>query len=288
MLFKKPTPTDYQIYKKWLFNGGVSCENSYLNAFMWQEEWNYEYAIFNDSLTIRLFEDGKYIYFLPLGNSFEDALEEILKTEKHSYFFAASEGKRFEKIKALFGDEYSYIPVEENFEYIYDREDLENLSGKKYHQKRNHISAFMRKYNWRFEKLTNENVCDALAVEEKWLAERDDENGEYKTEREAIEKALKFIDELEILGGILYVDDNPVAFTFGSAINDEVFDVNIEKALLEYNGAYAMINNQFVKNCLSKYKLINREDDLGIEGLRKAKLSYRPVQILKKYAIAKK
>ena len=91
------------------------------------------------------------------------------------------------------------------------------------------------------------------------------------------------LETLELLGGAIFVDDKVVAFTLGSKISDEIFDIHIEKALKDYAEAYTVINQQFAKNELSEYKYINREDDLGIEGLRKAKLSLKPCMLLKKY-----
>ena len=104
-------------------------------------------------------------------------------------------------------------------------------------------------------------------------------------ENESIKNALSHLNELSIIGGIVYVGEKPVAYCFGTALNQNVFDVNIEKALSEYQGAYAVINNEFVKRELSSFEYVNREDDLGIDGLRRAKLSYQPCQILKKYII---
>ena len=286
MEFKKPMPSDYKFYKKWLYTCENSCEYSYLNACMWQYVWQYEYAIYNDALVIRLDVDGKKIYNIPLGN-IEETVMKIEEFDSDAAF-SSGEGEALAEFLSKFGEKYNLTLMEENNEYIYKREDLANLSGKKYHQKRNHISAFTRKYNWRFEKLVENNISDALTVSNKWLLEREDEDGELLEEYNAIEYALNNLSELEILGGILYVEDTPVAFTFGSALNEQVFDVNIEKALADYQGAYAVINNQFVINCLKNFEFINREDDLGISGLRQAKLSYRPHTVLKKYVITKK
>ena len=102
-------------------------------------------------------------------------------------------------------------------------------------------------------------------------------------EKKGIEFILQNMEELSVKGGAIFVAGKVVAFTLGSPITDEVFDVNIEKALAEFSEAYTVINREFAKE-LSDYKYINREDDLGIEGLRKAKLSYKPHIILKKFS----
>ena len=289
MDFREPSENEYLKYKEYLQCNELTCENSFLNAVMWKEEYQYRYAICNGSLIIRITDNGKNIYFLPIGGNFEQSIKDIIECEQGNPLFCASDGERFEKFKQMYGDEYSYTPIEESFEYIYSRDDLADLSGKKFHQKRNHISAFSRKYNWKYKKMAGENICDALTVAKKWASERDLLSDEtLNIELHAINRVLNRLDELEIVGGILYVDEVPVAFSFGSALNDFVFDVNIEKALSDYPGAYAVINNQFAKNELLGYQYINREDDLGIEGLRKAKLSYHPEILLKKYLVIKK
>lgn len=286
MQFFEPKETEYLKYKKYLSNNETTCENSYLNAIIWKDYYNYRYSLCGDSLVIRLSEGKNNIYFLPLGNDFQLAFDEILKAENGHPVFCVSEGERLDKFLHFYKGKYGLKPIPENFEYIYSKEALFNLSGKKYHQKRNHLSAFSRKYSWHYETMSEENICDVIKVSDLWLKERADILDESLLhENSAIKRALSYFKELQIVGGIIYVEDEPVAYSFGTALNDDVFDVNIEKALNEYQGAYSVINNEFVKNELENYSLVNREDDLGIEGLRKAKLSYYPEIILKKYLL---
>ena len=144
----------------------------------------------------------------------------------------------------------------------------------------------MKKYNWSYEKLTKENSVDILKFLSHWYDSYSEKAAEsMEIEKSGINKILTSPEIKGILGGVLRVDGNIIAFTLGCEISNSVFDVNFEKALVEYDGAYAMINQQFVLNQLSSYKYINREDDMGIEGLRKAKLSYKPHILLEKYII---
>ncbi len=286
MIFTEPNVKDFQKYKPLLSCDEMTCENSYLNTIIWKNLYNYEYCYQENSLIIRLSDGEDHIYFLPLGDNFYEKIKEIIEEENGHPIFCVSEGERFERFKSAFLDDFEYLPISENFEYIYNRNDLAELTGKKYHQKRNHISAFSRKYNWRYETLSKENVCDVFAVSDEWLKEKDTElQQDLLFENKSIKNALSHLEELSIIGGIVYVDDKPVAYCFGSALNESVFDVNIEKAFSDYQGAYAVINNEFVKHELSSFKFVNREDDLGIEGLRRAKLSYHPYKILKKYIV---
>ena len=278
---------DYIKYKPLLQCDEMTCENSFLNAVLWRS-YNYSYAIYEGSLIIRLSEGEKNYYYLPIGGDFKAGVEKIIAIEGGEPTFLLSDGARMTRFLEQYGDLFDLFETPDNFEYIYLQEQLAELIGKKYHQKRNHISSFSRKYEWRFEKMTSENCSDAIRVTDKWMVQRDASNdSELIEERNSIEYVLSYFDELEIVGGIIYVGDEPVTFAFGTALNDKTFDINIEKADSDYPGAYAVINNAFAKE-LGGYIYLNREDDLGIEGLRKAKLSYYPEIILKKYFAVKK
>ena len=289
MDFFKPTIDDYQKYKHLLQTEEFTCENLFLNMLIWQDIYRYEFALFDDkTLVIRLSEGDRYIYLLPFGESFSQALDKIISSLNNGDRLTASDGYRLEKLKAHLGDNFTLIPVEENFDYIYNVHELAELSGKKFHQKRNHISAFSRKYKWTYSSLSAENVKDFISVAKEWAKERMT-NGidpDIECELRSIRELLPRFELLDISGGIIYVNEKPVACTFGTPINDKVFDVTTEKALTAYQGAYAVINNSFVKNeLLGHFEFVNREDDLGIEGLRRSKLSYNPVLILKKYIV---
>lgn len=161
-------------------------------------------------------------------------------------------------------------------------EDLINLSGRKFHAKRNHISKFKNSYpDYRFEEITNSNKEDAYKVMLDWCAENEIDIEHYE-EKNAIREALDNMEEFKMHGGIVYVKDKAVAMTLGCEISPIAFDICFEKALREYDGIYAVINNEFAKT-LSSYKYINREEDMGIEGLKKSKLSYNPIILIARY-----
>lgn len=185
-------------------------------------------------------------------------------------------------------------------DYIYSRENLAALKGKTYHKKKNHVSRFLRTYegNWEFRSL---NLCqiadDMIFVAEKWLQERyasvdsekmtDEEKKEREIlnlEHEMIKTALQNKEDFALDGGVLYVKGEPVAMTLASRISEKVLDVHFEKCLSDaaQNGAYAAINWCFASSCDS-YEFLNREEDMGVEGLRKAKLSYHPDLLLEKF-----
>ena len=178
-------------------------------------------------------------------------------------------------------------------DYIYLQSDLEKLPGKKLQKKKNHISKFNRTFiNTSFVFFDKTNYSpklynDFLLVVNNWIKEqktKGEEINSYEAEKKSIEAALNNLELFDFSGGILYVEEEPVAVTLASKISDEVLDIHFEKCLRDAAsvGGYAVINHSFIKN-YGSYHYINREEDLGIEGLRKAKLSYKPEIILEKY-----
>jgi len=175
-------------------------------------------------------------------------------------------------------------------DYIYLTSNLAQLPGKKYSKKRNHINQFKAKHpNYSFELIKPENLMDARKIEDMWLAEATEKLSDLKAEKEIIYKALEnfelFSKVCGMTGGLLYVEEKPVAFCIASLLSQNITDVHFEKCLSTYarDGGYAIINNEFSKTVQTEY--INREEDLGIEGLRKAKLSYYPEKVLEKFRV---
>lgn len=178
-------------------------------------------------------------------------------------------------------------------DYIYLQEKLSVLSGSSLQKKKNHISRFKRAYENNFDfKLYPENdiAKDILQVEEDWYNERSNDveksfdDNALTLEKDSIKFALENTELLQITGAVLYVNERPCAMCLASPISEQTIDIHFEKCLsfCAENGGYAVINNFFVKS-LSSYKYINREEDMGVEGLRKAKLSYKPEILLNKF-----
>jgi Uncharacterized conserved protein len=184
-------------------------------------------------------------------------------------------------------NKYTFTERRDDSDYVYLTESLATLPGGKFHKKKNHIAQFMRKHpDVYYEPLRSANVRDALLVEETWFATNEGAGDHDKeAERDIIREALTMLDVLNLTGGILYADGRPIAMTLGSAITEKVADVHFEKAVPEYDrdGAYSVINQKFAAS-MTKYDYLNREEDLGIEGLRKAKLSYHPDILLAKWS----
>lgn len=267
-----------------------SCETNIVNLLVWQKKYANMYALKDGMLFIKSGGIELETHRIPFGSDLKKGFK-LLQEHTGVEFppMWIQQGERYLDFKLLFGDFYEFIPQRDSFDYIYLQTDLANLSGKKYHSKRNHISVFSKKYAWRSEAITEQNIPEILKCMEEWYLSNADKMDELMlTEKEGIRFMLENMQTLNIKGMAIFVGEKAVAFTLGSPINRDVFDVHIEKALPEYATAYTVINNEFAKS-LSDYKYINREDDLGLEGLRKAKLSYKPHILLKKYlAISKK
>ena len=284
--FKKIEIDDIETYKKYTSdNSELSCENSFVNLIVWQCTYNNMLAVSDGQLYIKSGSGDRETFRLPFGSDFEKGFFEIQKyCGDKSPVFWAQEGPAFELLKKNH-PQYRFYENRDAFDYIYLQSDLSTLSGKKYHSKRNHINAFSNKFDWRYEKINASNIEAVRSCAEQWYRENTERADSYMMcEKRGVETILSNMEKLEVSGGAVITGGKVVAFTLGSQINSQVFDIHIEKALKDYAEAYTVINQQFAQNELSSYKYINREDDMGLEGLRKAKLSLKPCILLKKYS----
>lgn len=269
-----------------------NCDLCFVNLFAWQFLYQTEMAEYGGFLFFRFYADGHPAYMLPLGEGDLMAAVSLLKED------ACRRGYPL----LLLGVGRDYLPQLERFEqagyvtnenrnyadYLYLREALTTLSGKKLQPKRNHANKFRRLYpNYEYRPLTSDLVPLCLALDEEWITDKTvpGEQRAVRSEAEAIRRALTHLEELELVGGTLFVDNYLVAFTYGAPINHNTFDVCVEKADRRYEGAYAVINQEFARHLPECFVYVNREEDLGIEGLRKAKLSYQPHRLLEKLSL---
>lgn len=289
MNFKKIELCDKDILRPFLQSANeLTCELSFVNLLLWQPLYNNCYCIENDTLFLKSYDDNLITYSIPIGDV-EIGIKKIIDHCGKLPDIWAQEGERFKKFYELYGDKYDIYESRNEFDYIYNSNDLINLSGKKYHSKRNHISSFSKQFNWHYEEITAANVAKVRDCAKKWYAQNESRmDDELKTEMHGVSLMLDNMETLEISGGAIVIDDLVVAFTLGSVINNTIYNIHAEKALAGYDAAYTVINREFaIRNC-KNFQYINREDDLGIEGLRKSKLSYKPHIILPKYICTSK
>ena len=173
--------------------------------------------------------------------------------------------------------EFDYTESRDYSDYVYRAEDLATLAGRRYHQKRNHISKFKKNYSYSYTRIDEQNINKVISFFEEFSNSVETESFSEEIERERCWYLLENMKKFDLFGAFLEVDGKVVAFTLGE-IKDDCLYVHVEKANRVFDGSYAVINNEFAKDCLENHGIqwINREDDSGDEGLRKAKMSYNP------------
>lgn len=287
--FRPITAADADLLRSYTMEGKcMNCDMNVANLRGWQFLYHTEYAVVEGFLVLRFVADGHVTYMKPMGKGDLRHVLELLIADARSLgdtlrmacVCPCAQGLMEESMPGAF----TYSVDRDRADYLYLREKLVTLSGKKLQPKRNHISKFKRTYpDYEYRPLTADLVDDCIRLGEEWCKTNDScMQRAMQAEQRMIDYALHHIDELHIVGGTLWVEGRMVAFTFGARINAEAFDVCVEKADTAYEGAYAMINNEFVSRLPEDITYINREEDLGLEGLRKAKLSYQPDLILDK------
>lgn len=266
-----------------------NCDLSFSNLYSWRFLYRTQIAEMNGFLLFRFYVENERAYMMPVGEGdvrpVIEALMEDARADGERFCLAGVCADMRSDLEAAFPGQFVFTADRDYFDYIYLRSDLATLKGKKYQPKRNHINRFKNTYpDYEYKPLTPALVAECLRLENEWCRANDcAENEALQAERKSMTAALSAMDELELTGGVLYVNGSIVAFTFGAPINEETFDVCVEKANTDIEGSYTMINYEFVNRLPEQYIYINREEDLGLEGLRKAKLSYQPETLLEKY-----
>ncbi len=268
-----------------------NCDFSFANMYSWQFIYHSEYAVVEDTLFVRFYIDGgRPAYMMPQGamplrESIAWLVDDAASLGHTLCLLGISEEGR-SALNAAYPEAFRFIAERDYSDYIYLRDDLASLSGKRLQPKRNHINRFIKNYpDYNYQPLTAELVPVCLQFEKQWVSEkRTGHEEDLAAEREAMTRALTHFNELGLLGGTLWVGDKIVAFTYGSPVNADTFDVHVEKADADVDGAYTMINREFARTIPETYRYVNREEDLGLPGLRQAKLSYHPWRLQEKMA----
>ena len=291
--FKNITLADKEIIQSFtLRNWRRNCELSFINMMSWSFLYQVQYAVVENFLLLRVFNHGNVIYSMPIG---EGDLRKVLqmliddaRAQKMPFKLRGVCKNLCSELEEAMPNKFRYLINRKYSDYIYLRENLITLKGKKLQPKRNFINRFLKNNsNYEYKPLTRDLINECIELEKSWY-NKNITPEEYETisdERTALTYAINNMEALDMLGGVLFVNGKIAAFTYGGAINFETFDVCIEKADVNIEGAYAMINCEFAKHIPDQFKYINREEDLDIPGLRKAKLSYQPEMILEKYNV---
>lgn len=260
---------------------GIS-EFTFAGLYLFRNTYKYRISLLSEEMCVISGEkEGKKFFMLPCGFPEKEQFDHLFQT--HDFVKCLPERYTDEAWINLEGWGYKVEEDRNNFDYLYKREDLATLAGRKYHKKRNLVNAFINNYQYEERPLTSKSMCDAFEVLEKWRADREDD-GDYKAAKEALE----LCSELKLKGAIYYVDGKPAGYTLGEPLaKGKSFVIHFEKALNNFKGIYQFINKSFAAALPKHYVYINREQDLGDPGLRQAKKTYRPCGFIKKYRVEK-
>ncbi len=271
-----------------------ACDFCFANLYAWNVKFKTVFAIEHRTIFLRFQDsDKQFYYMMPIGRMpLKDAIDLIMHDAKENNIPFQMKGittRMWDNIQKEMPDRFCYIPDRNNDEYIYLSEKLIKLSGKKLQSKRNHINRFKADNpDWEYFPLTSKKELDeCLEMLDKWSgnnASKDDKSEQY--DYIATKIMLDNFDYLQLRGGAVRVNGKIVGFTIGEPLTADSFVVHVEKAFGEMNGAYTIINQQFIEHEASEFTYINREEDMGFENLRKAKMSYYP-DILLEEAILK-
>ena len=266
------------------------CAYSFVNQYLWGRQQG---AIVENMLVIFSQYDRKSVYLFPCGEGNpEKALAAILEDARERGIpcrLAGLNQDDCETLQRLYPGRFRCHIDRDAFEYVYDINDLSDLTGKKYQKKRNHLNRFRQANpDYVLEPITDENTAQVEELVSRWYQLRQQANphSDFVMEKAAVQRALRHRKELELEGLLLKTDAGYVAMTLGSFLQPEVFDVHFEKALDIADGAYPAINQGFAAALREKHpqlRYLNREEDMGLEGLRKATLSYYPDHMVEKY-----
>jgi len=297
MIFKKLCLEDKKSIDKYIYPYKfLSCEYSFTSLYIWKDACDVQYAIYKQALIIKKKDfDGNYHFMQPLGYDKKD-LEEIIDRLKAyrqendmKYLFKDLEESFIEEFNVLLNKKNEFCIEEDrdNFDYLYEAKKLMTLSGKKLHSKKNHYNAFTKTYDYEVVEISDEKVIkDVSIAAEKWFEETNEKDIKLYYELLAIKDILNNMNLLNLNGVAVYVDGKVAAFSIGESLNEKLAVIHIEKGDKSVNGVYSFIAKTLIDKCFNNSEIINREQDLGIVGLRKSKMSYYPLKLEKKFILS--
>ena len=288
--FSPITARDKDIYQPYLMDGRErGCGYSFANLYLWGRQ---SAAIVHDHLVVFSQFNRRSVYPFPAGvGDKKPVLDAIIADAEERGIACRIIGlcaQDRQELEQLYPGRFRFHSDRDAHDYVYDINDLADLKGRKYHQKRNHYRRFQSACpDYKVEPLGEHNLDKASAMIEQWYADRLTENPEsdFHMERVALDKALRHFEELDMVGVMLADGERVLAVTLGSMLSENTLDVQFEKARWDVDGAYAAVNCEFAKYIREKMpqiEFLNREEDMGLEGLRKAKLSYNPHHMVEK------
>lgn len=288
--FQPFDPAKAPEYNAYLRSGGErGCEYSFVNLYLWGRQ---KAAFVCDHLVLFSQFNRKSVYPFPVGNGDKKAVLDALMADARKRGIPCRLTGLTQDdcalLERLYPGKLRYHVDRDFFDYVYDINDLADLKGRKFQRKRNHLNRFRTLYpDHTFEPITPENLPEVQEMVQKWydLRLQEDPHSDFQMEQAALGRAFRHYEQLGLEGLLLRIDGQVVAITIGSRLNANTYDIHFEKALDAVDGAYAAINSGFAQHLRRQHPdvaFLNREDDMGLEGLRKAKLSYCPHHMVEK------
>jgi len=278
---------------------------SFSSMYMWRDINEFSWQVIGDYLCMAgishlELEEGIILPFLfpPLtrtGHYDPDSLRatilearRIFESQGHEFSIRLLPFHMVDILRQAFPGELCFADDRPNYDYVYRTQDLIDLKGREYHPKRNHLNFFLRNYEYEYVTLTPDMADEAMQFIAEFNQRKHVPEHEMlmlRMEEQAMEDVFRNVDKLGYLAGAIRIGGKIEAVSVGGILNRNTVTVHVEKANIEYRGLYQAINNEFCKHVASNIKYINREEDMGIPNLRKAKLSYKPVKLVEKYIV---
>ena len=263
---------------------GIS-EHTFANTYLFRDKHGYRLSQLPDGLPVILGQDsGRPFFMLPFGLPEKEILAELFRNHEKLKCAPREQAEILEK------QGYMVAEDRDNLDYLHARQDLATLAGRRFHKKRNHVKGFIASFNCEAEPLATARIADAMAVLDRWRDKTErtegvddtDSAGDYAEARDALEHR----EILGLRGRVYFIDGQPVAYAMGEELPDhKTFVIHFEKADIAYNGLYQFVNQEFAAALPENIETINREQDLGVAGLRQAKLSYHPSGFIEKFTV---
>lgn len=293
--FKPLELKDKELFCKYLNSYSFSTyEYSFLTLYIWRQMYNTEFAIIDDAIVIKKHTKNNGTYFMqPIGASKSNiaSITSKLKTIRRDsldfkYLYGDVETDFLEQLHENFRDCMTSYEDVNNFDYIFNCNDLISLSGSKFHRKKNQYNQFISKYDYRIEVIqSSEVIRDCIDLSREWYAYKGNDSDHLNNERKGIADILNNIDMFNVKGIAVYVGSKIAGFAAGEKLNSKVATIHFQKGRYNYSGIYPFLNKSLIETCFSDVEFINLQEDLGIEGLRRAKKAYQPIKLEKKYLV---
>ncbi|HKM01304.1 MAG TPA: phosphatidylglycerol lysyltransferase domain-containing protein [Sedimentibacter sp.] len=294
--FKSLTLEDKEIIEKYIDKSKLdSYEYLFSSLYMWRKLNNIKYAVIDDVLIIEKNEEGKGTFYAQFFGYKKDNLTSIidelikrnLEFTDRDYLFGDVGDEFVDDLKKYTDFSIDIVEDIDDSEYIYNTQDLIELKGKKYHSKKNHVNSFLKTYSYDIKTINNENVkSDCMDLLHKWHEEvAVTVDKEMLMEIDAIKDLFRELHFFDLNSIAIYVDGDLAGFAVGEKVNDKMALIHVERGEIAYKGIYAFLNKQFLVESFQDTEFVNRQEDTGNEGLRKAKKSYHPEKMIKKYLV---